>query len=387
VGLGDLVIAHDVTRHSGTPITLGPACPRLTRPFVARDDRLTALSIWLAASAEPAASAAFSLLDGDEERVIRRVPVRAQGPAGSWVRIPFEPVAGSRGKSFRLLLETNGGGPGLALWTSRRTATLGEDGGPGEERHLCFRTHYRRDTHAVVDPLLSRYVRAYPETPILERETLHEILRHGVCRDQPMLLQLLHLLEALNRTQRVRRVLSLGGGSGHREAYVAARFPEMRLDVDRGVGAGAVADRARVRRIDVDMVESPEEASYDLVVSIGRIGRAADPRTAFRNAAAKTRPGGWLYVSEPASAMDRRLLRDDFAASRYDLVLEGEIGDARLEEPLQALRETLDADASEREIVSFVRLLQLDLAPPNVEGPPSRGGIKALGRRRAGYAW
>jgi hypothetical protein len=200
-----------------------------------------------------------------------------------------------------------------------------------------------------------------------------------------MLLQLLHLLYAWNRAPRVRRALSLGGGSGHREAFVATRFPDIRIDVDRGVAWPPAMDVPRVRRIDVDMAESPDEAGYDFVFSIGRLGREPDPPMAFRNAAAKARPGGWLYVSEPAGGMDRRALRESFAASRYDLVFEGEIGDARLEGPLRALRESLDADVCERELTSFVELLLLDLALPNLEMPSERSGIKALGRRRTGH--
>jgi trans-aconitate methyltransferase len=183
----------------------------------------------------------------------------------------------------------------------------------------------------------------------------------------------------------VRRALSLGAGSGHGERFLAARFPEIRLDVDRGVPADAVRDLPNVRRFDFDMLASPDEAGYDFVFAVGRLQGAPDPRSAFRNAAAKARPGGWLYVAEPKGAIDARRLEEYYLASRYEILSQTGFADAALIRPLEELRRALDGDATRAELESFVSIFILDLsALPE----PSRqwGGLEALGRRRSGRA-
>jgi hypothetical protein len=384
-----VVSGYDLLRATDSVVVGAGFARELSQVFGSDDDRLTAISLWTGSRVETADSALTLSILEDGDRLIRRIPIRAHDLAPDrWQRIAFEPIPDSRGKTFRLRLEAAGGAGALELRTNRRVKEeCLADGRPSGRGALCRRTHYRRDTHAVYDRLLSRYVPQYPETTVRNREILHEILRHGLRREPRLLLHLVHLLDAFNRTHRVRRVLSLDGGTSHREAFLAARFPEIQIDAAEVGALRDGLDVANLHRLASDPACSPEEAGYDFVFAIDRIGSASDPREALRNVAAKARPGGWLYVAESFGSADGSPeaaaasgLAEPLRACRYEILLEALAFDARLTGALRDWMATLDPDTVEREREPFLELALLDLRSPGADLAVA-GGVKILGRR------
>jgi ubiquinone/menaquinone biosynthesis C-methylase UbiE len=122
-------------------------------------------------------------------------------------------------------------------------------------------------------------------------------------------------------TLRNRLVLDVGAGSG-RHSYEAHRLGARVVAVDVGE-AIHVARRnlpADVLTVQADAEELPfEDASFDLVMSIGVLHHLPDPRRALNSLARLVRPGGYIHIYLywiPSRRWHRSLLRLVAAARR-----------------------------------------------------------------------
>ena len=400
---------YDITNNTGT--NLGPAVRgrSFTQRFVARDDELVAVSVWIATYHKQIRStAAFAILDAESGEVLRKVTADTAGFAdNTWQRFAFEPLTGSRGRTLVFQFETDGEPEAVTLWTNNRISEGCLEGGrPTDFGAICYKTHYVRSTHALLDPLVSAYTPECPEPSVAAAEQLHEIVRYCVCRKEYFFLRLVHMLDALDRTEGVRRVLSVGCGMGYHEAFLAARFPHVEVHATDLKLFETEFDLPNLRFSELDVLEAPEEDDYDFVFSIECLDHIAYYPTAFRKMAAKARPGGWFYLSVPFASReeqrDESLIREawerhehvlpgfDFetldgyyASAGYDVELSSNMFDCRLAHPLNGLLHVMDTPTIESALEEVVRLFLLDLAPSRVDTHRLAEGVKYLGRRRA----
>jgi SAM-dependent methyltransferase len=402
---------YDVTTNTGT--NLGPIVRgrRFVQRFVARDDDLMGVSVWAATyHSQIASRATLTLLDETGRTVLREVSADTAGFAdNAWQLFAFEPVRGSAGRAFAFAFETDAVAEAVTLWTNANGGEpAARDGEPIGET-ICHKSHYLRATHAVLDPVLARHAALVPELPAARRELLHEIVRGCVIQKQYYLLRLVHMLDGFDRTSGVRRVLSVGSGEGYHEAYLAARFPDLRVDGVDLTPAPRDFGLPNLRFFEADILRPALEGDYDFVFSIECLEHIEDRETAFRNMASLVRPGGYLYLSVPfASDAERRdpdlaryawevaehhtlgydfeTLDAYFTANGLDVLYASNMFDCRIAHPLNALLHAMDASAIESVVEPVVRLFMLDLAPSRVASMKEAEGIKYLGRRGEGAA-
>ena len=393
----------DVTLHTGT--NLGPAVRgrRFRQRFVAREDRLSGVSLWAATyHGQIRSTARFALLD-EAGRVLRERSLDTSGfTDNTWQRFSFEPVRESAGRAFFVELETDGEVEAITLWTNAGAGEPSTENGSPRGDTICHKTHYAQSSYALLDPLLGPY--ASVEVDGARREALDEILLHCVARKEYFFLRLAHLLDAFGRTEGVTRALSIGCGTGHHEAFLAARFPHLRVDATDRTLPRTAFDVPNLAFGELDVLAAPEPDAYDLVFSIECLEHIPDYRTAFRNMAAKVRPGGFFYLSVPFATREEQLdegliryaweahehvlpgfdfetLETYFAEERLEVVHASNMFDPRVAHPLNALLQRLDAATIESGLDEVVALFLLDLYDRRVDTHRKSEGVRFLGRK------
>lgn len=396
----------DVTLHTGT--NLGPAVRgrRFRQRFVAREDGLSGVSVWAATyHGRIRSTARLALLD-EGGRVLRERELDTAGfTDNTWQRFSFEPVPESAGCAFVFEFETDGEGEAITLWTSTNAGEPCAENGVARDDTICHETHYAPRSYVLLDPLLRRHAAEAGELDGARREALHEILLHCVARKEYFFLRLAHLLDAFGRTEGVASVLSIGCGTGHHEAYLAARFPHLRVDATDRTLPQTAFDVPNLAFDELDVLAAPEPDRYDLVFSIECLEHIPDYRTAFRNMAAKVRPGGFFYLSVPFATreeqrdealiryaweahehvlpgFDFETLEGYFAEERLDVVHATNMFDPRVAHPINALLHKLDAATIEAGLDEIVALFLLDLYDRRVDTHRRSEGVRFLGRKR-----
>lgn len=398
----------DIVNSTGTNV--GPVWKgrTLEQAFVSRDDNLVAVSVLVATyRVQIHSTAVLTLLASDRATTLRRAELATMGfDDNSWQRFAFEPIAGSRGKTFVFRFETNSEAQAVTLWTNNLVADgCLENGQPTNFGAICFKTHYVHSTHALLDPLLDNYAADGTELSIATATRLHEIIRRCVCEKEYYFLRLVHMLDAFNRTDGVERVLSIGCGQSLHEAYLATRFPHIDVHATDAELQKYDFDLPNLRFSEIDILDLAEPGQYDFVFSIECLEHIAEYAAAFRNMAAQVRPGGWLYLSVPfatqaeqadsalkalaaevyghvVAGFDFQTLDDYFAAARFDVLLSSNMFRRPLAGPLNGILDGLDTVRIESILEDVVRLFLLDLAPLRAESMRNAEGIKYLGRRR-----
>lgn len=396
---------------SNTSTNLGPIVNgrKFTQRFVARDDNLVGISVNVATYHKQISSlATFTLLDA-EGKTIRKVEVDTSGFAdNAWQRIAFEPVSEARDKSFVFCFETDAETDAITLWTNNRVSEgCFENGRPSTLGAICHKTHYVRSSHKLLDTLIHHYVAQCPEPSFAAAEKLHEIIRYCVCRKEYFFLRLVHMLDAFNHTKDVRRVLSIGCGMGHHEAFLAARFPQLEVHaMDHKLFDHEYDfDLPNLKFLRADIQQAPSENDYDFVFSIETLEHIEDYPGAFRKMAAQTRPGGWFYLSVPfatreeqrdeslkreawekhehyLAGFDFETLDSYFTAAGFEIQLISNMFECQLAHPLNGLLHVMDTPVIEAVLEEIVRLFLLDLKPSWTDTHRRAEGIKVLGRRR-----
>ena len=398
---------YDVTNSTSTnvgPVVRGRT---LAQTFVARDDLLTGVSLWIATYQKQIRSnARLLLLDAASGDVLRAVTAGTAGIGdNTWQRFAFEPVRKSKGRTFELRFETDAERDAITLWTNDRIRNRYRENGVPAGAAICFRSHYERHTHELLDTLTPSWFQA--TTPPAARELLHDIVRYCVARKGYFFLRLAHLLDALEMTKDVTRVLSIGCGMGYHEAYLAARFPRLRIDAtDLTLGEDEF-NLPNLRFQQLDIVNPTGGMNYDFVFSIECLEHIEDYRAAFRNMAAKVAPGGYFYLSVPFASraeqvdegekrrawevaehytpgFDFDTLDAYFAGAGFRVLHRQNMFECGLARPLNALLNVMDVGQIEAGLEDIVPLFLQDLDTARVESSRQAEGVRVLARRGAG---
>lgn len=258
----------------------------------------------------------------------------------------------------------------------------------------------------VLDPLLGRSGLALPPVPEHLDRYLDRHVYQCVNLRRYFFPRLLHLADAVGRIpEPVRDVLALGAGTGYQEAFLAGRFPDMRVlatDVERQIVDFPMPNLSYER---LDLLEPPPDARHDLVFSIECLEHIADWRTAFRHKAAMVRPGGYLYISVPfASAPEQRDpdlrrraweehehvtpgfsfddLEELFADGGLDVLHAANMFHTDVMVPLRSIVDAILPAELEMAIEHVVRLNFLDLREGRAQSCREAEGIRFLGRKR-----
>ena len=316
--IGDEVAEiYDTTRTHVGPMRRGR---RIVQRFVAERDGLCGLSVCVGTYGRRIDSVAtLCLLDAEGERELRRCRLNtAPMSDNTWQCFPFDPLPASEGCGFCFAFETDADGDGaVTLWANDSVpsgAACREPGAPSDKA-ACFKCRYTEDVSTLLDPLLFRGSEGGPGgvPPVAPeaKSTLREIIAACVKAKGLYFLRLAHLADAVGRTRDVRRILSVGCGEAYQEAFLAARLPGTSvLGTDLVLLPGRRFSAPNLQFQQRDILQwsgGPEDGAFDLVFSIECLEHIHEYRTAFRNMAAKVRPGGFLYVSVPfASAAEQR---------------------------------------------------------------------------------
>jgi SAM-dependent methyltransferase len=116
------------------------------------------------------------------------------------------------------------------------------------------------------------------------------------------LFRLVHLLDAISRTQGIKSIVSVGSGGGHHEAYLAFKNPGIQVTgVDLRV-PDVQLEFPNLRFMQGNLLDTAFSATIpqaDFVYSIECLEHIEDDRSVFATSAALVRPRGVLYVEVP----------------------------------------------------------------------------------------
>jgi SAM-dependent methyltransferase len=116
------------------------------------------------------------------------------------------------------------------------------------------------------------------------------------------LFRLVHLLDALSKAKDIKSIVSVGCGGGYHEAYLAYKYPELRVTgVDLRV-PDVRMELPNLRFMQGNLLDATFSATIpqaDFVYSIECLEHIEDDRSVFATSAALVRPGGALYVQVP----------------------------------------------------------------------------------------
>jgi SAM-dependent methyltransferase len=396
---------YDITNNTSTklgPVTQGRV---FSQKFFARDNFLAGVSVWIATyDKRTHSTATLTLLDEEDGSVLRVVEATTSGFGDNkWQCFVFEPVPDSKGRTFEFRFETDSEAQAVTLWTNDQISAFFFENGAPADAAICYRSHYLRNTHSLLDTLLSSWVVSDSKPSMAASETLHEIIRYCVSRNG-YFLHLAHLLDAFNMTNGVTRVLSIGCSQGYHAAYLAARFPHLRVDATELTLAKYDFDLPNLRFRELDIPNPIGGTNYDFVFSIECLARIEDYRTAFRKMAANVAPGKYFYLAVPYASRDEQLderlrrnaweftnrytpgfdydtLQGYFVENGFQIRRAENMFERPLAHPLNALLRSMDARQIEAGIEDIVRLFLLDLKTGRVDSCRRAEGIRFLARR------
>jgi SAM-dependent methyltransferase len=312
---------------------------------------------------------------------------------GGWRIFPFDAIQHSIGREFTYSLDAD---DAAAVEAIRDAAS----GGP------ACRAHFGAELAHLLDPWLGRSGLELPAVPAHLERFLDRHLLECIRLRRYFFLRLAHLAEALGRIpEPVSDALSVGAGVAFQEAFLAGRFPEMRLvatDLDLSPIEFPMPNLIRER---LDILQPPEGRQYDLVFSIECLEHIADYRRAFRHQVAMVRPGKYLYLSVPFASVEeqrdpemRRVaweefghftpgftftdLEELFAENGLELLHASNMFFLDVVLPVRRIVERLAPAELECAAAEIARLLLFDLKSERVPTSRQAEGIRFLGRKR-----
>jgi 2-polyprenyl-3-methyl-5-hydroxy-6-metoxy-1,4-benzoquinol methylase len=370
-------------------------------------DRLCGLSLWFGTcAAQVNGSAIMTLLNRNCTQPIRRASLDlARVQDNTWQTFWFDPVPDSAGQTYCLRIELEAADAPVTLWAALHDGEVCTRDGAALDRAACFRPHYAHGLADVLDQLLFRG-NSPAAVDANVATTLDNVVRMCVAEGAVPFLRLAHIADAFARTHGVRRVLSIGCGSGLHEAFLAGRLPDLDIlatDIDSRMHKFPFANLRFETR---DILRWPEAGQYDFVFSIECLEHIAADDAAFRNMAAKVAPGGYFYISVPFASVTEqqdpvlrrrewethghhrpgfafadldRLCRDN----RIDVLHWSNMFSSPLVFNVDRLLEKIDPAARNAAFVDFARLLLTDVNDRRCAS--QRGdqvtGIRVLGRK------
>lgn len=136
-------VQSDVAATDGT--TLGPVAAgnRYCQRFVARYDGLTAISLVFGTYCRVIRSTFRLTILDDLLQPVREVSLNTTDLVdNNWRTFVFDPLPGSRGRSYRFCVETDGNDEAVTLYTNNTSGVLDRNGIPCDGC-ICFRSYYQ----------------------------------------------------------------------------------------------------------------------------------------------------------------------------------------------------------------------------------------------------
>jgi SAM-dependent methyltransferase len=314
----------------------------------------------------------------------------------SWQLFPFESVRDSEGKDFWFSLETD------AEYEAIEIARAPD--APNVRSIDCRAVAFKKVSH-LLDPLLFRDGRTAPTIPAYLERYLDRHIYQCVNLRRYFFPRLVHLADAIGRIpEPVVDALAIGVGVGYQEAFLAGRFPDMRVlatDVERQMVDFPMPNLAFER---LDLLEPPRGDKYDLVFSIECLEHIEDYRTAFRHKAAMVRPGKYIYLSVPFASREeqrdpelRRMAWEEnehytpgfafedieelFAENGLEVLHASNMFFLDVMLPLRRIVDRVSAAELEVGVEEIARLMLLDVRDDRVASCRQAEGIRFLGRK------
>ena len=218
-------------------------------------------------------------------------------------------------------------------------------------------------------------------------------------------LRLAHLADAFGRIpEPVTSVCSMGAGVAYQEAFLAGRLPALEILATDAELKYQPFPMPNLRFEQLDLLEPPGAEKFDFVLSIECLEHIQDYRRAFRNQAARVKPGKYLYISVPFATReeqrDPELRRDAwelcehytpgfsfedldelFAENGLEVLHASNMFDVDVVLPVRRLMDTLTPGETERATEALARLLLLDVRTRRVTSCRQAEGIRYLGRK------
>ncbi len=313
----------------------------------------------------------------------------------SWEIFPFDSIRESEGREYRFSIQTDAEYEAVEVC-------------PTPDNNLEVRAHDFKDLANLLDPLLGRSGVALPEIPAHLERYLDRHVYQCVNLRRYFFPRLVHLADAVGRIpEPIASALAIGVGVGYQEAFLAGRFPGMRVlatDVERQIVDFPMKN---LEFETLDLLAEPSGERFDLVFSIECLEHIEDYRTAFRHKAAMVRPGGYLYISVPFATREEQRDEDlrraaweenehytpGFAFEDLEELFEEngiELLDARnmfhqdVMLPLRRIVDAIGAAELESGIEEIARLYLLDVREGRATSYTQAEGIRFLGRKRNG---
>lgn len=288
-----------------TKTNLGPLINgvRVCQRFVSENDNLNGISLWVATYCKQIDSIAkITILDAGCKNIIRRVELNTKNfTDNTWQLFPFESIPNSKSGTFWFCFETTGKNQNesITLWTNNKIECNCHKNMKPLHEAICFKTHYEENNAYILDPLLFKNDRDIFKIPLDRQYELQKIIRACIFTKDLYFLRLIHLADALGRTQEVRNICSIGCGKGYQEAFLAGRFPEIKI---RATDLFPMCELFTFKNFEfnqMDILALKDNEKYDFVFSIECLEHIKDYKRAFRNMASKVKPGKFLYLSVP----------------------------------------------------------------------------------------
>jgi SAM-dependent methyltransferase len=326
---------------------------------------------------------------------------------GTWQRFPFASIAASGDATYCVAIETDAEYEAIALFPKPD-----EPAGPAAGAaagNVELRDHYFEDLAYLLDPLLFRDDRKPPpRIPEHLERYLDRHLYECIRLKRYFFLRLVHLVDAIGRIgdhETVSHVLSVGAGAAFQEAFLAGRFPGMRVHATDTEPSRVQYPIPNLTIGHLDLLAGPGAPEYDLVFSIECLEHIDDYRTAFKNKAARVKPGKFLYISVPFATREEQQdeglrrsawehaqhvtpgfafadLEELFEENGLDVLHASNMFFCDLVHPLRALVDRFDEGTLESGAREIAKLYLLDVSDRRASNSREAEGIRFLGRKR-----
>jgi 2-polyprenyl-3-methyl-5-hydroxy-6-metoxy-1,4-benzoquinol methylase len=158
IKIEDHAALTDITVSNGT--NLGPLSSgnRYCQKFVAKNNNLMAISLFVATYCKQIDSVArLFVLNSDGSELIREKNINTKEFFdNTWQPFFFQPIADSKGKLFLFCIETTGEDDAITLWTNYGIKGICKKNGELIRGAICFRSYYQEFPCNIIAPKLYR---------------------------------------------------------------------------------------------------------------------------------------------------------------------------------------------------------------------------------------
>lgn len=305
---------------------------------------------------------------------------------------PFAPLVGSTGNTYRFTIDTDASASRVTFDVDEAAAVRAE-------------ADYGAELARLFDPWLSQAGQRLPPVPAAFERYLDRHVAECIRLKRFFFLRLAHLADAFGRIpEPVTSVCSMGAGVAYQEAFLAGRLPALEILATDAELKYQPFPMPNLRFEQLDLLEPPGAEKFDFVLSIECLEHIQDYRRAFRNQAARVKPGKYLYISVPFATReeqrDPELRRDAwelcehytpgfsfedldelFADNGLEVLHTSNMFDVDVVLPVRRLMDTLTPGETERATEALARLLLLDVRTRRVNSCRQAEGIRYLGRK------